>query len=131
MGNENQFIDDLTAQLDQIGRDARVSPQDRQVLDHLKRCLRRYLKQSQKPIFLDCPRCGTDLQLATLSDLPANRCSGCGGLWLDSGVLPEFAENRKGCSKSEATSRMSLRSVWPEGFRYSDGRVSGDLTSGP
>jgi len=37
---------------------------------------------------MDCPKCGAEMELLTYSGVEIDRCTGCGGIWLDA-VEPE------------------------------------------
>lgn len=77
---------------------------------------------------LACPRCKTLLHATSFKDTPVNRCYACGGIWLDRGVLPEIMEgNKSQAAKLSQSREISLRSIWPKGLRFSNGRPGGRL----
>ena len=43
---------------------------------------------------IPCPRCSKPTVEEKISDIPVDRCSGCGGLWLDQGELRPILDSR-------------------------------------
>jgi hypothetical protein len=43
--------------------------------------------RNQAAAFMRCPKCGEQLQEITFQEIQIDRCSGCNGVWLDSGEL--------------------------------------------
>ena len=46
--------------------------------------------------FMHCPKCGMKLIEVDYKSLKVDRCSACGGLWLDAGELEAAVELEKG-----------------------------------
>ena len=43
-------------------------------------------REQERPLyFMRCPKCGMPLEEIAFSGVPVDKCSGCGGLWLDIG----------------------------------------------
>jgi len=54
-------------------------------------------KQRRKELhFMHCPKCGMKLIEVDYKSLKIDRCSACGGIWLDAGELDAAVELEKG-----------------------------------
>ena len=54
-------------------------------------------KQRQKELhFMHCPKCGMKLIEVDYKSLKIDRCSACGGIWLDAGELEAAVDLEKG-----------------------------------
>ena len=54
-------------------------------------------KRQRKDLhFMHCPKCGMKLIEVDYKSLKVDRCSACGGLWLDAGELEAAVELEKG-----------------------------------
>lgn len=54
-------------------------------------------KRRQKELhFMHCPKCGMQLIEVAYKSLKVDRCSACGGVWLDAGELEAAVELEKG-----------------------------------
>jgi ribosomal protein L37AE/L43A len=46
---------------------------------------------AKKASNLRCPKCGTALKARTFQKIEIGQCTGCGGVWLDSGEIEQIA----------------------------------------
>jgi len=53
-------------------------------------------RQRKELHFMHCPKCGMKLIEVDYKSLKVDRCSACGGLWLDAGELEAAVELEKG-----------------------------------
>ena len=42
--------------------------------------------------YMKCPKCGEPLKARSFQKIEIDQCTGCGGIWLDSGELESVAE---------------------------------------
>ena len=47
---------------------------------------------SQKACYMRCPKCGEPLKERSFQKIAIDQCTGCNGVWLDSGELEQVAE---------------------------------------
>ena len=53
------------------------------------------MQQKQKEThWMKCPKCGTDLEEINHQNVMIDKCSGCKGIWLDSGELELLVEGQ-------------------------------------
>ena len=66
----------------------------RQVADERQAKLLEEERERQKSLhFMQCPKCGMQLEEIAVGDVRVDKCSGCEGIWLDKG---ELEVSRKG-----------------------------------
>ena len=53
-------------------------------------------RQRKEMHFMHCPKCGMNLIEVDYQRLKIDRCSACGGVWLDAGELEAVVELEKG-----------------------------------
>ncbi|MDI6803161.1 MAG: zf-TFIIB domain-containing protein [Bacteroidota bacterium] len=54
-------------------------------------------KQKLKELhFMHCPKCGMDLVEIDYKNIKIDKCSGCGGIWLDAGELESISNLEQG-----------------------------------
>jgi Zn-finger nucleic acid-binding protein len=117
MNDEKDRFGDFIRLLERAREDVYFAEKDRALLDQLKRRLERAQQSKLENPGLKCPRCGVHLNNSVIEDLPINRCSACGGIWLDHSVLPHFMNLKTPSSASETSAaRASLRNAWPAGL---------------
>ena len=46
--------------------------------------------------YMKCPKCGEPLKARSFQKIEIDQCTGCGGIWLDSGELESVAEKEGG-----------------------------------
>jgi len=46
--------------------------------------------------YMKCPKCGEPLKARSFQKIEIDQCTGCGGIWLDSGELESVAEKEVG-----------------------------------
>lgn len=63
--------------------DIYFAERDRELLEKLRRDLRRVEKSEQTR----CPKCSGNLEGYTFRGIALDRCNGCEGIWLDKGEL--------------------------------------------
>lgn len=54
------------------------------------------VRQSSKSRNVLCPKCGNNLAEVKLKNVRVNRCTGCGGVWLDKGELEKLTQHGEG-----------------------------------
>ena len=54
--------------------------------------------------YMKCPKCGGDLNEVVFRGIRIDRCSNCGGVWLDSGELEKLAGTEDGSVVSDILS---------------------------
>ncbi len=54
-----------------------------------QRLLEEERKQTTQAAALRCPKCGTTLEDISFQEIQVERCTGCRGIWLDSGELEQ------------------------------------------
>ena len=52
-------------------------------------------KQERASHFMKCPKCGGDLAEQDMGGVKIDRCTECGGVWLDAGELELVRDTRK------------------------------------
>ena len=77
---------------------ARIEYQRRKKVEEEKhRKMAELEKQQRKELhFMHCPKCGMKLIEVDYKSLKVDRCSACGGLWLDAGELEAAVALEKG-----------------------------------
>lgn len=53
-------------------------------------------KKAKELHYMKCPKCGMNLVEIDYKSLKVDRCSGCEGVWLDSGELAQIVRLEKG-----------------------------------
>jgi uncharacterized protein len=53
-------------------------------------------KKAKELHFMKCPKCGMNLVEIDYKSIKVDRCSGCEGVWLDSGELAQIVKLEKG-----------------------------------
>jgi uncharacterized protein len=53
-----------------------------------------------------CPKCGEALKERSFQKIAIDQCTGCGGIWLDSGELEQVAEREEGGFLGKLWNRM-------------------------
>jgi hypothetical protein len=117
MNDEKDRFGDFIKLLERAREDVYFAEKERALMDKLKRRLERAQQGELENPGLKCPRCGVHLNNYIIMDIPVNRCSACGGIWLDRNVLPQFmnTENRPPASQTSASPALP-RNVWPAGL---------------
>lgn len=64
-----------------VKQDAELIKQQRARLDAER------ARAERRSHFMKCPKCGADLQEVDFHHMKIDRCSECGGLWLDKGEM--------------------------------------------
>jgi Zn-finger nucleic acid-binding protein len=58
---------------------------------------------------MHCPKCGRKLEETVYHTVRTDRCTGCGGVWLDPGGLEALAPEEHTCWLGELLARMTSR----------------------
>jgi len=53
-------------------------------------------ESAKKAVSMSCPKCGASLKARSFQKIEIDQCTGCGGIWLDSGELEQVAEKDEG-----------------------------------
>lgn len=53
-------------------------------------------KKAKELHFMKCPKCGMNLVEIDYKSIKVDRCSGCEGIWLDTGELAQIVKLEKG-----------------------------------
>ena len=53
-------------------------------------------KKARELHFMKCPKCGMNLVEIDYKSIKVDRCSGCEGIWLDTGELAQIVKLEKG-----------------------------------
>jgi hypothetical protein len=77
---------------------ARIEYQRRKKVEEEKhlRMAEQEKRQRKELHFMHCPKCGMKLIEVDYNSLKIDRCSACGGVWLDAGELEAAVELEKG-----------------------------------
>jgi Zn-finger nucleic acid-binding protein len=117
MNDEKDRFGDFIRLLERAREDVYFAEKDRELLDKLKRRLERAQQGQLENPNMKCPECGVHLHSSTLMDVRAHRCSACGGIWLERGVLQQFMNIKTlGPVSQRRSSRDSLQNAWPAGL---------------
>jgi hypothetical protein len=117
MNDEKDRFGEFIRLLERAREDVYFAEKDREIIDKLKSRLERAQHGELENSGLKCPRCDVHLHKYLLMDVAVHRCSGCGGIWLDRKVLPQFMNTETRPPASEkGSSPASLRNVWPAGL---------------
>jgi Zn-finger nucleic acid-binding protein len=120
MNEEKDRFGEFIRLLERAREDVYFAEKDRDLLDKLKRRVEGGAQQGQlETRRLKCPRCGVHLHNSILMDFPISRCSTCGGMWIERGVLPRFMNMKalRSASETTASSESNVsRNVWPAGL---------------
>src|ERR1041385_2164201 len=66
---------------------------EKELVEKLKSKQDRESKQSRQQICsMRCPKCGEPLKERSFQKIAIDQCTGCNGVWLDSGELEQVAE---------------------------------------
>jgi Zn-finger nucleic acid-binding protein len=116
MNEEKDRFGDFIRLLERAREDVYFAAKDRDLIEKLNRRLEKVRQSQLENPTMKCPRCGVNLRGSTLMDFSVNRCSVCGGVWLDRAVLGRFLNMRRIEPDAERGSfRYSLRSMWHGG----------------
>jgi Zn-finger nucleic acid-binding protein len=117
MNEEKDRFGDFIRLLERA-RDVYFAEKDRELIETLKRRLEKAQQGQLENPTMKCPTCGVNLHNASLIDFPVSRCSSCGGIWLNRGVLRQFMDMKTIETPTERQSSTdSLRNVWRTGLR--------------
>jgi hypothetical protein len=117
MNEEKDRFGDFIRLLERAREDVYFAEKDRELLDKLKRRLERAQQGRLENPTLKCPQCGINMHNSTFLDLSVRRCSACGGIWFDRGVVPELMKiKRTNPAPERRLSTDPLRNIWPAGL---------------
>lgn len=115
MNEEKDRYGDFISLVERAREDVYFAARDRQLLEK-QRCRLEESHQGQLELHTrNCPQCGIGLQKSSLMDIAVNRCSGCGGIWVEHAVLQQFMNMKKiEPAAAYPWSKHSLRYLWPD-----------------
>ena len=114
MNEEKDRFGDFISLLERAREDVYFAEKDRELLDKQKHRIEKAQQDQLERHAMNCPQCGMSLHTSTLMDFAVNRCSGCGGIWVSHGVLPQFLNMKKiEPEVAYPRSKHALRYVWP------------------
>jgi len=66
---------------------------DRELLAKIKLKQEAEVKEAAiKASYMRCPKCGASLKERSFQKIQVDQCTGCNGVWLDTGALEQIAE---------------------------------------
>jgi Zn-finger nucleic acid-binding protein len=77
-------------------------------------------KAATQPTNLACPKCGKgfeELRYSALGDLVIDRCTGCGGIWLDRGEVPRLEALSAKLEAPGSRVLRAMREIHGKGYR--------------
>jgi hypothetical protein len=86
MENEKDRFGETMRLVERAKEDIYFAEKDRELLEKLKARLRK-MEKAADAAPLRCPKCAGVLDTYRFMDFILDRCSGCGGIWLDEGEL--------------------------------------------
>jgi len=84
MADEKDRFGDTMRLVERAKEDIYFAERDRELIDKLRGQLRKVDKEGE---VLRCPKCSGRLESYTFQGFMLDRCSECGGVWMDSGEL--------------------------------------------
>ena len=116
MNEEKDRFGDFIRLLERAREDVYFAEKDRQLLDKLKRRLERAQQGQVENPTMKCPQCSVTLDNSTFMDFSVRRCSACGGIWFDRGVLSKFMNIKGDPAPERRLSTDPPRNMWPAGL---------------
>jgi len=86
MENEKDPFGETMRLVERAKEDIYFAAKDRELIEKLKARLRK-MEKAADVAPLRCPKCAGALDTYRFMDFILDRCSGCGGIWLDEGEL--------------------------------------------
>ena len=100
MENEKDRFGEKMRLVERAKEDIYFAEKDRELIEKLKARLKK-MERAEQTAALSCPKCPGSLETYRFMDFILDRCSLCGGIWLDQGEL-------EGILKKVARSPLSL-----------------------
>ncbi|HWO42526.1 MAG TPA: zf-TFIIB domain-containing protein [Candidatus Eisenbacteria bacterium] len=84
MADEKDKFGETMRLVERAKEDIYFAERDRELIEKLRRRLKKVEKRNEE---LCCPRCSAAMEGYTFHGFALDRCSRCGGIWMDKGEL--------------------------------------------
>jgi len=84
MADEKDRFGETMKLVERAKEDIYFAERDRELIEKLKRELKKVVKESLQ---IRCPKCPGDLESYMFQGFALDRCQSCGGIWMDKGEL--------------------------------------------
>jgi rubrerythrin len=91
MESEKDRFGEFMRLLERAKEDIYFAARDRELIEKLKRQLKKVEKAAGEVRELRCPKCNVALESYTFMKLPLDRCPSCGGVWFEKEEIEAIA----------------------------------------